>query len=58
MQKYRKKSSTENLSMREFVFYNFSGVFVWQQYAQFFQEYLFGNILIKLRFDHLRTCKY
>ena len=27
MQKYRKKSSTENLSKRESVFYNFSGFF-------------------------------
>ena len=27
MQKYRKKSSTENLSKREFVFYNFSSFF-------------------------------
>ena len=59
MQKYRKNSSTEDLSKREFTFYNFSNFFALQQYAQFFQEnLLFSNILVKLRFGYLRTCNY
>ena len=59
MQKYGQKSSTENLSLRESLYFTIFQAFLnCSNMHNFFQEYLFSNILVRLRFCYLRTCKY